>query len=47
MLGKNWTSLFDEKALVVVKDNLFTNSLIDITMQDGGKRERSDGQSCE
>jgi len=42
MLGKNWTSLFDERTLVVIKYDLFTNSLMSTTMQDGGKRERSD-----
>ena len=43
MLGKDWTSLFGERALVVVKYDLFANSLMGATMQGGGKRERSDG----
>ena len=43
MLGKDWTSLFGERALVVVKYDLFANSLMGVTMQGGGKRERSDG----
>ena len=32
-------------ALVVVESVIFTNSLMGATMQDGGKRERSDDQS--
>ena len=38
---KDWTSLLDERALVVIENDLFTNSLICATMQDGSKRERS------
>ena len=30
------------KAVVVVENNLFTNSLINATIQDDSKRERSD-----
>ena len=42
ILCTDWTSLFDKRALVVIKDDLFANSLIGATIQDGGKRERSD-----
>ena len=41
MLVDNWTSLWDKKASEVKIDDLFTDSLIDATIQDGGKRERS------
>ena len=35
--------IFDDCIVVlVVGNNLFTNSLIDATIQDGGKREKSD-----
>jgi len=32
MLGKDWTSLFDKRALIVIKDDLFTNFLIRTTI---------------
>ena len=32
----------DNKCLVVLGNNVFANSLMGTTMQDGGKRERSD-----
>ena len=32
MLDKDWTSLFDKRALIVIKDDLFTNFLIRTTM---------------
>jgi len=32
MLGKDWTSLFDKRTLIVIKDDLFTNFLIRTTM---------------
>jgi len=41
MLVDDWTSLWDEKALEVEVNSLFTNSLISTTIQDSGKRERS------
>jgi len=34
--------LLDERALAVLEKDVFANSLIGATMQDGGKRERSD-----
>jgi len=32
---------FIERALVILESDLFTNSLMGTTMQDGGKKERS------
>jgi len=38
----SFQAIFDDCiAVLVVENNLFTNSLIDATIQDGGKRERS------
>ena len=42
MLNENWSNVLDNRALVVVDNVLFANSLIDATIQDDGKRERSD-----
>ena len=35
-----------ERALVVVESVIFTNSLMGATIQDGGKRERSNSTEC-
>jgi len=36
-----WSNALDNRALVVVDNIIFANSLISTTIQDGGKRERS------
>jgi len=36
-----WSNTLDNRALVVVDNIIFANSLISTTIQDGGKRERS------
>jgi len=41
MLDKDWANLLDDGTLVVIEKDLFANSLINATMQDSGKRERS------
>ena len=41
MLKEFWVFKEDGKCLVVLRNNIFTNSLINTTIQDSGKRERS------
>jgi len=41
ILEEIWFKMLVDKALVVVESVLFANSLMDATIQDGGKRERS------
>jgi len=41
ILEEVWFKMLVDKALVVVENVLFANSLMDATIQDGGKRERS------
>ena len=42
MFENVWSNTLNNKALVVVDNIIFTNSLIGATIQDGGKRKRSD-----
>ena len=44
ILDRIWAIELVNKALVDVGNNLFTNSLINVTIQDGSKRERSDAK---
>jgi len=41
ILEEVWFKMLVDKALVVVESVLFANSLMNATIQDGGKRERS------
>ena len=41
MLVNDWTSLWDKKTLELEINDLFTNFLVSVTIQDGNKRERS------
>ena len=41
ILEEVWFKMLVNKALVVVESVLFANSLISATIQDGGKRKRS------
>ena len=40
-----WTDRVNKKLMVVLGNNIFANSLIGVTIQDSGKRERSNEQS--
>ena len=42
MLEVFWTDGMTNESLVVLENNIFANSLINTTIQDSGKRERSD-----
>ena len=42
MLKEFWVFKEDGKCLVILRNNIFTNSLISTTIQDSSKRERSD-----
>ena len=41
ILDEDWTSLLNERALVVIENDLFANYFIGTTMQYSSKRERS------
>ncbi len=45
ILDGNWVIWKDCRLIAEVKNNLFANSLIDATIQDSGKRERSNGDN--
>jgi len=45
MLEVFWMDGMTNKSLVVLGNNVFANSLIGATIQDGGKRERSNDAS--
>jgi len=42
MFENVWSNTLNNRALVVVDNIIFTNSLIGATIQDGSKRKRSD-----
>ena len=42
MFENVWSNTLNNRALVVVDNIIFTNSLIGATIQDSGKRKRSD-----
>ena len=42
ILKNIWSNVLRDKALIVVENVIFTNSLMSATIQDGSKRERSD-----
>ena len=41
MLEDIWSNMLDDRALVVIDNVIFANSLMSTIRQDGGKRERS------
>jgi len=41
MLEDIWSNMLDDRALVVIDNVIFANSLMSTIIQDGGKREKS------